>query len=228
MPSSTSITKAHSVGSRVGGPLLSESPEVLQDLRRQFREQRYISLPAFFDSELFATTASRLAESEFEVQVSGVGTEWHMKPNALVATLNWLVNAAELLRAIRYVTDCDDVGFFSGRIYRMDPSSGQSFEWHDDREHVGERRLAISVNLGDRPYAGGVFQIREKGAPESVAEVPNVGRGDAVLFRIAPDLEHRVTPVEGTVPKLALAGWFAPGPSYYRSLLERGRPRTGR
>jgi hypothetical protein len=38
--------------------------------------------------------------------------------------------------------------------------------------------------------------------------VNNTGFGDAILFRISKDLEHRVTEVVGEVAKTAYAGWF--------------------
>jgi 2-oxoglutarate-Fe(II)-dependent oxygenase superfamily protein len=194
---------------------------LLEDLRRGFSREHYVRLPGFLDPSLFATTASQVAEAEFEVRTSaGVGSEWLMKPNPLAATLNWLLNAPELIQAVRRVAGCDEIGLFAGRVYRMDPSSGQSFEWHDDRESEA-RRLALSVNLGDRPHAGGVLRIRRKTTPQAMAEVPNEGPGDAVLFRVDDDLEHCVTPVAGSVPRLAFSGWFSAGPSYYALLLRQ-------
>ena len=203
----------------MGDRLQSASPEALQDLRRQFGAQHYIKLPSFFDLALVEGVASEIATAEFEGRTSeGVGSEWLMKPNALGAKLNWQLNAPELIRTIRHVTDCADIGVFGGRVYRIDPASGQSFSWHDDRQFE-ERRLAISVNLGTQPHSGGVLRIREKRAPETFTEVPNSGPGDAVVFRVADDLEHCVTPVEGAVPRLAFSGWFKAGASYYSSLL---------
>jgi hypothetical protein len=38
----------------------------------------------------------------------------------------------------------------------------------------------------------------------------NKGFGDAIVFRIGGNLEHRVAPVRGAVPKIAFAGWFRP------------------
>ena len=165
---------------------------------------------------------ARLPDEGFDIQESaGISSKWVMKPNALGATLHWLLNDPELMRALGDIGGCDDVGFFSGRLYRLDPGSGQAFGWHDDREHDKQRRLAISVNLGTTSYSGGVLRIREKRARESVSEIPNVGPGDAVLFRVADHVEHAVTPVAGTVAKVAFNGWFRAGESYYASLMHQ-------
>jgi hypothetical protein len=46
-----------------------------------------------------------------------------------------------------------------------------------------------------------------------VLEIANIVCGDTRIFRIGPDLQHRVTPVTGTVTKAAYAGWFRARPA---------------
>jgi 2OG-Fe(II) oxygenase superfamily len=77
--------------------------------------------------------------------------------------------------------------------------------------------LALSINLGKQSYEGGVLEIRRHKSQESV-QVVNTEFGDAILFRLADYLEHRVTNVEGTVPKTAFAGWFRSQPDFWASL----------
>jgi 2OG-Fe(II) oxygenase superfamily len=217
------------VAAGAGLRLRSASPEALQELRGEFGRQHFVRLTQFFDRQLLDWVDSQVEEADFEVRTSeNVGSEWLMKPNAVAATLNWLLNAPELIQAVRGLTGCEDVNLFLGRVYRIDPSSGQSFAWHDDRQFE-ERRLAISVNLGARPHDGGVLRIRPKDTPEAIAEAPNRGHGDAILFRVADELEHCVTPVVGTVPRIAFSGWFRAGPDYYSALVdELGRTRPKR
>jgi hypothetical protein len=54
--------------------------------------------------------------------------------------------------------------------------------------------------------------------------VANTGPGDALLFRIARHLTHRVTPVDGTADKTAFAGWFRSEPEFI-ALLKLGESR---
>jgi len=70
------------------------------------------------------------------------------------------------------------------------------------------RLVAMSVNLSTKSYQGGVLQIRKKKSHQVIAEIQNVGLGDAVLFRVSEELEHRVTSVQGGLAKVTFAGWF--------------------
>jgi predicted 2-oxoglutarate/Fe(II)-dependent dioxygenase YbiX len=73
--------------------------------------------------------------------------------------------------------------------------------------------VALSLNLNTVAYAGGTLELREVESKKSV-QLPNITFGDAILFRVADYLEHRVTPVEGAEPKTAFAGWFRTTPDY--------------
>jgi hypothetical protein len=66
----------------------------------------------------------------------------------------------------------------------------------------------MSVNLSPEIYGGGTLQLRNAHTRRVLREVANTGPGDAILFQIAPDLQHPVTAVTGAVPKSAFAGWF--------------------
>jgi hypothetical protein len=76
------------------------------------------------------------------------------------------------------------------------------------------RLITMSVNLSPKPYAGGILQLREERSEEILAEIANTGLGDALFFRISPELKHRVSPVEGVLPKTAYAGWFQAEPDF--------------
>jgi hypothetical protein len=68
--------------------------------------------------------------------------------------------------------------------------------------------IAVSINLSSESYAGGGLAIRSSKTKELICEVQNPGYGDAIIFPVHERFEHRVTRVEGTTPKTALAGWF--------------------
>jgi len=90
--------------------------------------------------------------------------------------------------------------------------------WHNDM--VEDHMLAMSINLSSEIYSGGILQIRDKYSQRIVHEVANLGFGDAIVFRLAGSLEHRITNVEGTVPKTAFAGWFRSQTNFF-SLLKK-------
>jgi hypothetical protein len=100
----------------------------------------------------------------------------------------------------------------------MLPGSGHYDSWHDD---LGDYRLvAMSLNLSREVYSGGVLRIRHHATGQIVHAVANTGLGDAILFRITPELDHYVTEVEGAVPKTAFAGWFKSQPHFHAWVLE--------
>lgn len=92
------------------------------------------------------------------------------------------------------------------RIYKFLPGSGNKFGWHQDLAEG--RTLGFSVNLTKEKFEGGEFMIRRKDDPSIHVEYQNNTYGDAIFFPIAPNLEHCVAPVTGSVERIAYAGWF--------------------
>jgi hypothetical protein len=79
----------------------------------------------------------------------------------------------------------------------------------------------MSINLGSRPYQGGIFRLRDQASGSVLCELPNTGQGDGIFFRISPALAHMVTPIEGSEPTTAFAGWFFSGEVDYYADLRR-------
>ena len=124
---------------------------------------------------------------------------------SLLVILATLLNDRRLFETVRAVTGCDPIACFHPVIYRFDPRPEHHDAWHGDND--GNRLVAMSINIGG-PFDGGVLQFREGPAGPVLHEAANTVAGDAILFRIRPGLEHRVTGVTGTRPRLAAAGWF--------------------
>ena len=139
-----------------------------------------------------------------------------MTENIASRMLEFLTNDQKLFEIIQQITGCDRIGCFSGRMYRMMPGRDHYDSWHNDMlEH---RMVAMSINLSEGFYSGGLLQIRDRHSQQILHEVANLGVGDAIVFRLAHSLQHRVTNVEGAVPKTAFAGWFRSQPDFYQEL----------
>jgi hypothetical protein len=204
------------------GPALSWTDADLRRLRTQFEECHCIRLPQLVDAAEFAYVQRQLDRGVFaEKRHGNIGVEHCLQENAALNLLNFLASDPRFLELIEQLTGCGTIGTFIGRIYRMVPGSGHYDSWHSDcLEH---RMVGMSLNLSDRVYSGGVFQLRRADSPAILIEAPNTGPGDAILFRIAAGIVHRVTPVEGAVPKTAFAGWFVSKPTF-AELLAPTRP----
>jgi hypothetical protein len=132
--------------------------------------------------------------------------------------LDFVVNSEALFRFVEMTTGCDRIGCFVGRVFRGTAEMDDYDVWHDD---VGRGRLAaMSVNLSNHPYQGGSLELRDA-ARGSVTRVDNPRPGDAVLFRIATGLEHRITAITGSSPRTAFAGWFCSEPDVSRMFAAR-------
>ena len=190
------------------------------DLCREFRERNCAVLRGFLQPRLLDELLPRVERTGFRPRGHGnIGTEDSMEAGGPLASLLLAANDPRLFEFVMEVTGCGSIGCFDGRVYRLDPARGHGDSWHSD---VGDNRLvAMSVNLTTSRYEGGRLQIRDQGSGEVTAEVGGTELGDAVIFRIAEHLRHRVSPVEGDVPRVAFAGWFKSAPSF-RSVLGGG------
>lgn len=187
------------------------TPSQLRSARDHFEQHNYLRLPGFIEPALLQLIRRYLVPGNFEKREHAVGRERRLSNSPVASVFHILMNDPKLFRLIRRVTGCGPIGCFNGRTYQMVARQGQAFSWHNDMEQ--DRKVAVSINLSEAPYRGGTLQIRESsdGARESV---PNLGFGDAIIFRVARRLEHRVTPVVGKFPKTAYSGWFCSRPKY--------------
>jgi hypothetical protein len=192
-------------------------------LREEFNRSHCLVLRQLLDPWLLGEVHRELADAEVEEVTHDVGHEMGFKADRSAALLEFAVNDDVLFEIIDALTGCGPIGCFRGRVYQMRAGGKHQFDWHDDLSY--DRLIAMSVNLGLEPYQGGVLQIADAESKTALHSVANVGVGDAVVFRLARTLVHRVTPVEGPNPKIAFAGWFCSQPSYHELLTgSRGYP----
>ena len=192
----------------------------LQELSAQFERTNAFRLPGLIHPDLFGMISSRLEDSAWDLHVDGDIARESVPADVVPANvLNFAVNTTEFIDFIQKLTGLD-IKYFGGRIYRMSPGGDHYDTWHSDIGNSKRRLLGMSINLGNRPYTGGVFKLRDKQTRHPICELPNTGRGDAIFFRISPTLQHMVTAVGGSEPKTAFAGWFRSGDLGYYSFLK--------
>jgi 2OG-Fe(II) oxygenase superfamily len=179
----------------------------LRSLRQNFERNHWFRLQGLLGKELLHRISGEIENEEFQTQTHDTAhTELVMRTGRAANLLAFLTNDPRLFQLIREITGCDPISWYAGRIYRMLPGPEHEGHWHDDA--LDGRMLAMTVNLGQAPYSGGILELREKSSEKVIDRVTNTGPGDALVFRVDPSLEHRVSAVEGGVPKTAFAGWF--------------------
>jgi hypothetical protein len=195
----------------------------LTALRQQFARDHVVRLPGLFGPELLAALRRRLEGAAFSRRVEkGIEIELTLEEPAPLAIAMVTLNDPALFALIDRMTGCGSIGCFSGRVHlrRRSADGGHYYPWHDDVGH--DRLVGLSINLSAERFAGGVLEIRDRESERIVARVRNPTAGDAVLFRIAPTLEHHVTPVTTDAARLVLAGWFRRAPNFWDKALRPG------
>lgn len=195
------------------GTVVAASDVEMREAGTEFARRGCLLLPQLLAPDLVETFLTRLEGADFyERRHGAIGAELCLTPGPLSGTLEFLANDGRFFDVVETIAGCPTIGCFQGRVYRLEPGGVHYDSWHSD---VGEDRLvAMSINLTPDPYRGGTLQIRNAETGEMLHEIANTGLGDGVIFRIAPSLRHRVTPLEGTVARTAYAGWFRARPSY--------------
>jgi hypothetical protein len=187
------------------------SASQLRSAREDFEQHDFLRLQGFIEPELLRVLQRSVRIASFKGRAYDVGRDLTLSDSPVTNVVNVMMNDPKLFRVVRRVTGCGPIGCFMGRLYRMVEQQGQAFKWHDDM--LNDRKVAISINVSDEIYRGGTLQIRDTSSGER-ASAPNLGFGDAIIFRVAGHLEHRVTPVVGKFPKTAVTGWFCSRPKY--------------
>jgi hypothetical protein len=191
-------------------------PDTLSRTRDAFARRHLVRLPSFIAPDLLSELAARIERAPFARRThpgASGATDACLEDPDIRWFLMFVMNDPQLFATIRDLTSCEEIGFFNPFVYKIAPGEGHFDTWHDDAES-GNRLVGISVNLGRQPFEGGVLQIRAKGGEAIIHSERNTGFGDATLFRIDRSLEHFVTEVTGSVPRIALAGWFQRTPKF--------------
>lgn len=182
----------------------------LASIADEFARCHVVRLPAFTSPDLLRLLRARLREAPFRPRIEdGVEVEETLEDADLGALCHFLLNDPRLLDLVERITGSGPLSDFLGRVYRRRSARQPGehyYDWHNDL--IEGRRIGLSVNLSDGRYEGGSLQLRDQESQVIIADVSNTSPGDAVLFRVAAELEHRVLPVSGVVARTSLAGWF--------------------
>ena len=174
------------------------TPRRARELRAEFARSRVIRLPRILEPTLLSYLQSEMAAAKFYTfRSENFDVRHRPKKRDLDVLLTFLFNSEPVFRAIESSTGLSNVRGVSGRVYRM-KAKKHYLDWHGD--NVPGRLCALTVNLASKPFDGGSFQLRKK--PDGPVATYAIGApGDALLFRISPELVHRSVPVLGKAPK---------------------------
>lgn len=185
------------------------TPAELSRLRGRFARRHFIRLPGFVEPELIAFVQEKLKDARFKEFRKGSDVRQKPADPATGVFLWMLFSDRRLHEFVEVVTGEGPVGSVTGGVFRMIPGAPHRLDWHQDLKHAqGRRFAAMTVNLSPKPVRGGLLQLRLKPRRRPLGEVAYTRAGDAVLFRLRGDIEHRSTELGGTREKTIYSGWF--------------------
>ena len=189
------------------GARIQRDAPAIDALAAEFRERCCVKVPQFLAPPLLRWLQEQLASAKFSA-ASHHGmesTELQLDNCTALGVISFLVNDPLVFRFVEAISGRTLLTRFIGRVYSRQPGL-HGDAWHDDIRP--DRLVGMSINLSTGVYDGGVFEIRETATQRALGAIANTGFGDAILFPIDEALQHRVSPLAGTVPKTAYAGWF--------------------
>lgn len=190
----------------------------IEDYKKEYKETHCVFLPSFIEQTALTHLIDKLEQTEFytksekDEHTGEFGKVLFMSPDSPVPFMfHMLMNNPVLFNQLEEITGCDTIGNFTGRIHRSAGGEEHQIEWHGDNSDT--RLLAMTLNLGRTSYTGAKFQIRKKGEDKIIREFGQTEPGDAFIFEIHPELQHRLSLVE-TGTRTVGVGWFRAEPDY--------------
>jgi 2OG-Fe(II) oxygenase superfamily len=202
-------------------------PEDIPRLNAEFAATGCARLPGFLAPPILKHLLIWLEQAQFEErnevghgEVFGT-TLFVPETDRSWFLLQFIMNKPALFDIVCRIGGCPRIGNFIGRLHRTTAASHQHIDWHHDA--VEARTLGICINLSAEEYTGGVLQIRDADR-QMRAEVSRAAAGDAFLFRIDADWQHRLTRVESGRRTVGV-GWFRTEPEWRKQAWNTARSR---
>ena len=177
----------------------------------EFSKHRAIACANAIEPNLLASLMRLCREGHFDSnEVKDLGHREVENPQRAGRTLTHVLKRAELIGWIERATGCGPLETVEGRVVRSLANNHDQLLWHDDLDDP-LRRLAITVNLSEHGYEGGLFELREKSTGKMLVAHHHLEPGTALIFDVGYDIEHRLLPVTSGGPRCVYTGWFYKG-----------------
>lgn len=187
------------------GTALLQAPEAAQ---QGFSQSRVLECGEALDSAMLDIVLGQLDRGGFMPETIGKMGEREVEMGSRAgAGLMLALKRRNLLDWLERATGCGPLDTVAGVITQARAGLPHQLGWHDDREDV-RRKLAVTINLGTEPYEGGLFEIRRKETHEPLFAHRHTELGTALIFQVAPDIQHRIHPITAGGPRRVFAGWF--------------------
>ncbi|MEO9131885.1 MAG: 2OG-Fe(II) oxygenase [Sphingomonas sp.] len=178
-----------------------------ESLAGGFARYRAIACADAIEPRLLSSLMRLCREGDFKSdEVKGLGHREVESPQRAGRVINLALKRTALISWLEGVAGCGPLGNVEGRVVRAVANNHDQLVWHDDLDDP-RRRLGITINLSEQRYEGGLFELRDKVTHDVLTTHLHLEPGTALVFDVAPDIEHRVLPVTAGGPRCVYTGW---------------------
>ena len=189
---------------------IDDAPAVLARARAAFASGNAIVLPSAFDPPFLRTILTICRRGPYVPEyIDKIGWRTVEEQDVAGRALRFALERPAFLRWCEAAADCETLNLITGTVAEMAAGTDQGLGWHDDRNDGGLRRLAVTIQLSEAPYEGGLFEMCEKESGRLLVREGALPPGSVMLFRIGRGLRHRVTQVMSGGPRRVFAGWLS-------------------
>ena len=184
--------------------------EDMRQWQKFFLEDHVVRLPVLFDEGLLEEISAQVKGAAFETFSHGkLGYDYTMRGNITQAMLSALLSQEKLVDLIEKVTGLaqGSVVKLNARVYEM-RQRRDADGWHSDVDYQNRRVVAFGLNLQKEAVQGGELLLKRPWSLRKLGCFPVSAFGELTIFRIAQGLRHKVSPVQGDVPRLYCVGWY--------------------
>lgn len=183
------------------------------DYRDEFARRGSLYLTNFLTPDMLGTVRRICRAATFVPKATALlgsmEVEWPRRAGLAVSIA---LSQPTLLRWLEEATGCGPIERADGRIAQGRPGQPHQLDWHDDQVDP-TRRLAITINLTEDDYEGGLFALRSRESGLILTSHRHDRLGAALIFEVSDRFEHRILPVTAGGPRRVYTGWFyAPAP----------------
>lgn len=177
--------------------------------RAAFAARRAIVCPGLMEPGLLAGLTAACDRATFVAEpVEGLGHREVERPPVVGTAVSLALRRPALLEWLEAVTGRGTLTRVEGRVVQTRARAGDELAWHDDLNGGGDRRLGVTLCLGNAPYEGGAFEMRGRPGSEPLVLFKHDTPGTALIFEVSSRCEHRVHPLVSGGPRRVFAGWF--------------------
>lgn len=182
--------------------------------RKAFEQHSHLQFNGIFEPDLLEKLLQLSKNATFvEDVVNGIGIREIEAPQRVGAAISLMLGRFDWLEWIEAATGITPLSATMGRIVQNRANGRDSLVWHDDMVN-DHRKLGLVVNLSDKPFGGGDFEMRRKGEMAAFHRSKYSQAGEMMVFAVNRTIEHRVNPVTEGGPRRVYAGWALSEPEH--------------